>query len=130
MRKNPFTAIFLAICLLLLGTSWSLAGEIKAQDGKEIAVYTPQASPESINTFWTKERMFQALQNPLTKEVSTEDLKLTLDAAEPAGEPKSSPALLPGLSRPTKATMAAWASPRQALRLARPARPPGIVLGV
>jgi hypothetical protein len=95
MRKNPFTAIFLAICLLLLGTSWSLAGEIKAQDGKEIAVYTPQASPESINTFWTKERMFQALQNPLTKEISTEDLKLTLDAAEPVGEPKSSPPYCP-----------------------------------
>jgi hypothetical protein len=95
MRKIPFVAVFLAICLIVIGAGWSLAGEIKAQDGKDIVVYTPQGSTESIDTFWTKERMFQALQNPLTKEVSTEDLKLTLDAAEPAGEPKSSPGYCP-----------------------------------
>lgn len=96
MRKNPFVAIFVAICLLLLGTGWSLAEEIKVQGGKEIVILdTPPASQATINAFWTKERMFQALQNPLTKEISTEDLKLTLDAAEPMGEPKSSPPYCP-----------------------------------
>jgi hypothetical protein len=95
MRKNPFIAIFLTICLLILGAGWSLAEEIKLNDGQSIVGFAPQTSAAEIKAFWTEERMFQALQNPLTKEILTENLKMKLDADEPTGELKTSPPYCP-----------------------------------
>jgi len=95
MRKNLFFVFFLTICLLILGTGWSLAEEIKLNDGKFITSHAPQTSPDEIKAFWTQERMFQALENPLIKEILTEDLKMKLDAAEPVGEPQNSPPYCP-----------------------------------
>ncbi len=95
MRKNLIVVIFVAICLLLLGSGWCLADEIKLQSGQSITSHTPQASPEEVKAFWTKERLFQALQNPMTKEILTEDLKLTIQADEPVGELQASPGYCP-----------------------------------
>jgi hypothetical protein len=89
MRRKSVVVIFVAMFLLLLGSGWCLADEIKLQSGQTIITNTPQASPEEVKAFWTQERMFQALANPMVKEILTEDLKLTIDAEEPQGEPKS-----------------------------------------
>lgn len=95
MRSKFIVASLVAICLLLLGSGWCLADEIKLQSGETIRVYTPQASETEVKAFWTNERLFQALQNPRTQEILTEDLKLTIDAAPPAGQPQLSPGYCP-----------------------------------
>ena len=96
MRNKSIVAVFVAICLLLLGSGWCLAEEIKLQSGETIRVYTPKANEAEVKAFWTKERLFQALQNPMTKEILTEDLKLTLDVATSAlDEPKLAPGYCP-----------------------------------